>query len=153
MKLKNTIKDINNNDDGYSLVEFLVAILLLTIIVGAFLTGFEVSTRANITSGKIVDEGYVAQTCMEDIIGLSYNVSTIEELANEVKATYNEPLTGTTYDFRKEIEDYHVEIKLSEVTETLDSGEIIVYTKVLVKVYEDDSYSNPVASLQNIITL
>ena len=57
MKLKNTIKDINNNDDGYSLVEFLVAILLLTIIVGAFLTGFEVSTRANITSGKIVDEG------------------------------------------------------------------------------------------------
>ena len=91
MKLKNVIRKIEDNNAGVSLIELLVSILLLSIIVVAFLSAFEVSTRNNITSAKKVDEGYIAQTYMEDIISIADkdSVTTVDKFIYEIEVLYS----------------------------------------------------------------
>jgi prepilin-type N-terminal cleavage/methylation domain-containing protein len=149
MKLKKTIKDIRTNESGFSLIELLVAIVLLALIVGAFLSGFVVSTKTNITSGKIVDEGYVAQTYMENVIQTSYGVTTTEELHDALEVEFGDGSEdGANYIIQGQQDGYYVRIILSEETDPN-----LTYTKILIDIYEDSTYSSSVARLQNIIVL
>ena len=161
MKQIEKIKELKNNDEGLTLIELLVAILLLGLIVGAFLSGFAFSTKTNIKSGKIVEEAYVAQACMEEIVELSYAVSSTETHT----ATYNlyDVINGTNKDIidedgkdkyiiKREQDGYYVKIILIEESEDID-GTPMTYTKILIDVYDDSSYSDSVARLQNIIVM
>lgn len=149
MKLKKVVVDIKSNEAGVSLIELLVAIVLLALIVGAFLSGFVFSTKTNITSGKIVDEGYVAQTCMEKVIETSYSVTTTEELHDALEVEFGDGSEdGANYIIQGQQDGYYVRITLSE-----DTDSIVTYTRILIDIYEDSIYSSSVARLQNIIVL
>lgn len=154
-------KKIKDNNDGFSLIELLVSIILLTIIIGAFLSVFEYVTRNNITSGQIDDEGYVAQTFMEDIIDkVNQDVEWDEKIIN-ITADYDSYTapSPTSLDvkhtFQKEEEErYYVKTEITEGAYTLsgETSENENLIKVVVGVYRDSSYSEKVASVQNIIT-
>lgn len=150
--IKENIKEMKNNNEGYSLVELLVSVLLLTIIVVAFLSVFQYATRNNITSGQVVDQGYVAQTCMEDIIDSSNTEPDFDALIVAMTTEYDTYTkidgTITEHIFTDTRDDYPIKIIMKEDAYT--SSEDLV--SVFVGVYEDSSYSRPVANVQNIIT-
>ena len=150
MKIRNPIKEIKDNNKGVSLVELLVSIALLALIIAAFLVGFEYTTKNNIRTGKKVGEGYIAQTCMEEIISLN-NSKEITELVEAMKEdgySYSKA-TGdkTSHTFTHTIDGYYVKIVITEDEFDLSSDLL----KVVIGVYEDSSYSNLLASIQNII--
>ena len=123
--------------------------MLLALIVGAFLSGFVFSTKANITSDKIVDESYVAQTCMENLIETSYGVTTTDELYEEMIEEFGQGNEEEgNYIIKGQQDGYFVRIILSEETDPN-----LTYTKILIDIYEDSTYSSSVARLQNIIVL
>lgn len=162
MKLKNVIRKIEDNNDGVSLIELLVSILLLSIIVVAFLSAFEVSTRNNITSGEKVNEGYIAQTYMEDLISIAAkdSVTTVGNFINEIEASYSISSVneGTNKVFSIIEGAYVVRITIKEKEDSIDPSDPsknIKYTNILVDVYESPytPTSNSLAKLQNIIKI
>lgn len=154
------VKKIKDNNDGFSLIELLVSIVLLTIIIGAFLSVFEYVTRNNITSGQLVDEGYVAQTCMEDIIdkinqGGEWDVK-IANITTDYDS-YIAPSAGSLdvkHTFQKAEGPYYVKTEITEGSYILpgEATENENLINVVVAVYRDSSYSKKLASVQNIIT-
>ena len=150
MKIRNLIKEIQDNNKGVSLVELLVSIALLALIIGAFLVAFEYTTKNNIRSGKKVGEGYIAQTCMEEIIHLS-NSKDMTELIEAMKEdgySYSQSEEGgRKHMLTKVIDGYYVKIAITEDAFDLSSDLL----KVVIGIYEDSFYSNLVASIQNII--
>ncbi len=154
MKIKKVIKTAYNNNDGVSLIELLVSILLLTIIVGAFLSAFEVSTRNNITSGQIVDAGYDAQTAMEEIINIlnTTEITSVGELVNivageEINGIKNVAEGTTTYTIIKDQNGTSIEIILTAnaFTEYRNLVKVWIETK--------NSSGESEGSIQNIISL
>ncbi|WP_298470283.1 prepilin-type N-terminal cleavage/methylation domain-containing protein [uncultured Psychrobacillus sp.] len=71
---------IIKNQEGLSLVELLVAIIIITIILMAFLTYFLQSAKTGKSSEKIVDATYVAQTEMERFYELSLRINNSDKL-------------------------------------------------------------------------
>lgn len=155
MKFKNQTKEINKYNGGYTLIELLISVLLLTIIISAFLYVFVYATRNNISSGQIVDKGYVAQTLMEDII--SYNDASTTGITGIIDAMTNDGFShykveGTTIDhtFKKnDVDGYYIQIELTE--KAYATSEELV--KVDIGVYKDSSCTELLAALQNIITI
>lgn len=152
MRNRNNIKEIKNNNGGYSLVELLVSVLLLTIIVVAFLSVFQYATRNNITSGQVVDQGYVAQTRMEDIIDSNNTEPDFDALIAAMATEYASctKVGGAIIEhiFTGKKDGYNIKIVMKE--KAYATSEDLV--SVFVGVYEDSSYSRPIASVQNIIT-
>lgn len=137
MKIKNNFRKFHKNDDGFSLIELLVAIVLLAVIVGAFLSAFEFTTRNNITSGQVVDTGYDAQTVMEEIISLANNNPTFnaEALANEVAALANEVAEGS--------------VDVQKTTTNSDGREITTYTTTYTTTKVQDGHSMKIIITEN----
>ena len=156
MKIIERGKKIKGNNDGLSLVELIVSIVLLTIIIVTFLSVFVYVTNNNITSGQIVDEGYVAQTYMEGIIDRINQGGDWDEKIANIAIDYDTPhvSSGGKHTFKQTEGRYYVKTEITEGTYTLP-GEATAndnLIKVVVDVYRDSSYSEKAASVQNIIT-
>lgn len=140
------------NDKGFTLLELVVSIALLALIVGALLSAFTFSTKTNIKSSAIVDEGYLAQEWMEKIYDLS-KTKTLTELADALLAEgfpyFEWGVPADYYTFQADKDGYHVYITI-KLKEYIDY-DILKY--VLVEIYEDDTLNNKMAMLQNIISI
>ncbi len=147
-------KELLKDEKGYSLIELLVAIALLALIVGSMLGAFVTATRDNITSGDIVDEGYLAQEWMEEV----YSLSVSNDMANLI-----DTLKGTGYDFaytldalpkehnfKKMIDRYYVKIEIKEEPYVGVREEI---KRVIVEIFKDDTYTNSLAIVQNYLII
>lgn len=154
------VKKIKDNNDGFTLIELIVSIVLLTIIIVTFLSVFVYVTNNNITSGQIVDEGYVAQTYMEGIIDRINQGGDWDEKIDNIKTDYttyvapNPASSEIKHTFKKKEERYYIKTEITEGTYTLpgETTENDNLIKVVVDVYRDSSYSEKAASVQNIIT-
>lgn len=69
--MKSANRPILQNAEGFSLVEVIASILLLTIILLSFFTMFVQTNKSKQTSNNIVDATYLAQREMENIYILS----------------------------------------------------------------------------------
>lgn len=160
MRFKEKIKRINNNNKGFTLVELLISIILLTIIIGAFLSVFEFVTRNNIQSAEIVDEGYVAQTYMEKVISWNNQdtdwPTTITNIGSEYSNYIGPDPSGTSpaHTFTKQEDNFNIETVITEKIYTIpgEASENENLVRVEVSVYKDSTYNDLVASVQNIIS-
>ena len=149
MKRKNNCKKLIQNNKGFTLVEILVSIVILSIIVGAFMSMFVYATKANVTTQELVDTGYIAQTCMEELYTLSMTEDT-DGIINAMKANaYIHTSSGNKHGFTKEVERHFVKIEMERKAYAVSDD----LTKVTVKVYKDSGHSQLAASVQNIITV
>ena len=81
--MQHRLEKFQHNEKGFTLLELLVSVVLLTIVVGALLSMFVTSTKTNITSAEVVDEGYMAQKHMEKIYSLGKDKS-VSEIADHL---------------------------------------------------------------------
>lgn len=151
-------KKLLKNEKGYSLIELLVAIALLALIVGAMLGAFVTSTKNNIISGSIIDEGYLAQDWMEEIYSLSISKNT-SQIIDLLKS--NDPITGYDFDythnpaskehsFTKKIDRYYVKIKIEEEPYVGVREEV---KRVIVEIFKDNTYTASLAIVQNYLII
>ena len=149
--MQHRLEKFQHNEKGFTLLELLVSVVLLTIVVGALLSMFVTSTKTNITSAEVVDEGYMAQKHMEKIYSLGKDKS-VSEIADHLFYSgygYNSKI-DIDYDyayFRVRDGEYYIETELfygiyNAINEDL--------CKVVVSVYNDSTDSDPLTSMQGI---
>ncbi|NMB44639.1 MAG: type II secretion system protein [Clostridiales bacterium] len=151
MEGKKKVLTIMENEEGFTLVELLVSIAILALIVGAFSYMFVFATKTIITTEEVVNTGYIAQTCMEEVYTLSTTKDTDGIKTSLVSDGYNYSNLGASGDghkFTKEIEGYYVKIEIKRKAYPSISDDL---TKVNVGVYKDSGHTDLAASVQNII--
>lgn len=158
-------KKLLKNEKGFTLMELLVSVAILALIVGALLGAFVSTTKTNITSGAIVDEGYIAQDMMEKIYTLSQSKTITDIITHMTDMT--DPMDSTKgfiytadpsavpdrgdYTFDKEIDGFYVRIKIQ-------MGYIITspykeMSRVIVGIYDDPGYTKNVTKMQNYLKI
>ena len=84
-------KDKNLNNEGFTLVELLIAVAIVAVIVTPVLAAITTSMRVNKKSDDLLNETAVAQTFMEGIQEM-----TLEDIARQFSQTTN---PGNILDF------------------------------------------------------
>ena len=144
--MQHRLEKFQHNEKGFTLLELLVSVVLLAIVVGALLSMFVTSTKTNITSAEVVDEGYMAQKHMEKIYSLGKDKS-VSEIADHLFGKgYNSLINNIikyAY-FRVRDGEYYIETELfygiyDAINEDL--------CKVVVSVYNDSTDSDPLTSM------
>jgi prepilin-type N-terminal cleavage/methylation domain-containing protein len=150
LRLKQRFYIIHNNK-GVSLIEILVSILILSLIVGPFLTLFVHATKTDLDTEQMIDATYIAQGCMEEIYNLSAKSSpaNFDDTRNELAAQgYSETITGSEYIYTKKVDNLYVKYRI-------DTGTYMLLTtnffKVIVEVYYDIGYSELAAKMENVV--
>lgn len=148
------LRQLLKNEKGFTLLELIVSIALLALIVGAMLNAFVASTKTNITSGAIINEGYIAQDCMEKIysLSLSKNIAQLCDALDTETFSYEEVggAGSGLHQFKKEIDSYYVRIEIKKNPYIGAREEV---KRVIVEVFKDNTYTNPVALVQNYIII
>ncbi len=150
INMQHRLEKFQHNEKGFTLLELLVSVVLLTIVVGALLSMFVTSTKTNITSAEVVDEGYMAQKHMEKIYSLGKDKSVSEIADHLLGKGYNSLIDHDYAYFRVRDGEYYIETELfygiyDAINEDL--------CKVVVSVYNDSTYSDysdPLTSMQGI---
>ncbi|WP_059173512.1 type II secretion system protein [Bacillus sp. FJAT-27445] len=148
MKLSSILK----SQQGFSLIEILAAMMILTIIIVSMLPMFAQSSRSNTFSKNMIDATYVAEAHMETV----YNViSTVPSLDSAEKSLKDAPYgyTPTTRDcptdskcFEKTGGGHYTFI---QITNSVSSKEL---AKVKVKVYKDSTKAVKEAQMETLLT-
>lgn len=148
------LRKLFQNEKGFSLVELLVSMVLLSIIVGALLSAFVSTTKTNIKSAEVVDEGYVAQKWMEEVYNLSktkemseINSYLIDTTNPNLGFTVNYNSSTRTRRFAKQDEGYYVEILVIDSINTTVNNELC---NIIVSIYRDSAYTDLLTSMQNV---
>ncbi|WP_018931425.1 type IV pilus modification PilV family protein [Gracilibacillus lacisalsi] len=106
------------SEKGFTLIEILASIVILTIISLGFLALFTYASKSNSESENIIDGNAIAQTAMENIYDLSRESSidqTITQLEND---TYQIISTSDQfYHLRKQDSHYYIDVELKEDNE------------------------------------
>lgn len=145
--MQHRLEKFQHNEKGFTLLELLVSVVLLVIVVGALLSMFVTSTKTNITSAEVVDEGYMAQKHMEKIYSLGKDKSVSEIVTHLFGKGYNS-LKGPKYAyFRVRDGEYYIETELFHGIYDAINEDLC---KVVVSVYNDSTYSDPLTSMQGI---
>ena len=147
--MQHRLEKFQHNEKGFTLLELLVSVVLLVIVVGALLSMFVTSTKNNITSAEVVDEGYMAQKHMEKIYSLGKDKS-VSEIADHLFYNgygYNSKIDPDYACFMVRDGEYYIKTELfygiyDAINEDL--------CKVVVSVYNDSTYSDPLTSMQGI---
>lgn len=138
--MKKRMKNLMSND-GMTLIEILLSIVILTIVVLSFSAMFIQSARTNQQSESIMDATYVAQEYMEEIINLSNG--TFEEGVVQLKEKLGLARTSpSSNEFTGEREGYYIVININNAT---NGG------KLIVKVYNDKSHMKLKAQMETIL--
>ncbi|MGG3450843.1 type IV pilus modification PilV family protein [Domibacillus aminovorans] len=129
----------NMSNDGMTLIEILLSIVILTIVVLSFSTMFIQSARTNQQTESRMDATYVAQTCIEEVIHKSIENSTICPVTKAVT-----PVQGYDQTYQGTVDVFYVNINIAN-----QSGKAIV--KVFRSEEEADQNQNPQAQMETII--
>ncbi|OKL38255.1 type IV pilus modification PilV family protein [Domibacillus mangrovi] len=137
--LKKRVKNLMSND-GMTLIEILLSIVILTIVVLSFSAMFIQSARTNQQTESAMDATYVAQTCIEEVIHKSIENSMVCPVTKAVT-----PAEGYDQTYRGTIDTFYVNINKSN-----HDG------KVVVKVFRseeeaEDPEQTPQAQMETII--
>lgn len=144
------------NEKGFTLLELLISVVILSLIVGALLSAFATTTKINISSGAIVDEGYIAQDLMEEIYSLSASKKLSEiitYLVGEgfvyISDSYPDPDTGSElFTFRRNIDKYYVQILIYKGYLSDSYNKL---SHIIVGIYKDSAYTHSLTKMQNYL--
>ena len=138
-------KHFNNN--GLTLVEVLVSIILISLVLFTFFSFLIQSAKTGKTSEEVVDGTYLAQLEMEKLYEVSrkedFN-SGIDEIVNSL--TYKQ-ITSTTQDeyvFEKSIDGKNIKLKLKE-----HSYPGMSY--LVIEVFDQENGTRPRAKMETIL--
>lgn len=144
------MKKLKNAQNGFTLVEVLASIVLLTLIITTFMMMFAMGARTNVASEGLFDSTYAVQNEMEKLIELSAQpvsppdrLETIEQAlgySRQSGVTEN----GTTWGrLSKQAGAQHVmDIRLEETTSH--------FVRVLVEVGSAEG-GNPKAKMETLL--
>lgn len=133
---------------GLTLIEVLVAIVLLGVIVVSFIPLFIQSTRINTQSKDMINATYVAQTLLEDIHFISRE-SDDDFKIKLISMGYEEVVNNcpTNFCFQQENNGYYIWTEFTN----LNSQESLPHA--IIKVYEDHSKEQLEAQMETILPL
>ncbi|WP_409271300.1 type IV pilus modification PilV family protein [Neobacillus sp. SCS-31] len=143
---------ILNSKQGFSLIEILAAMMILSIIIVSMLPMFAHSARSNSFSKNMVDGTYVAEAQMETVYNVVSTVPSIDSAAALLtNATYG--YTQTTSDcptgsrcFEKVDSGHYAFVQLA------NSGTANELAKVKVKVYKDSTKAVKEAQMETLLS-
>lgn len=133
------IKQNLNSNKGFTLVEVLISLMLISIIVTAFMSLFVYSAKTNEMSKTSTKSTYIARDTIEMIYDLSKEKSSLEEINNALIDKEDEVYKKLTesgseyypYAFYNNKDNKYITVELEE------SGESQNLIRVIVKVYEE----------------
>ncbi|WP_058307233.1 type IV pilus modification PilV family protein [Gracilibacillus massiliensis] len=104
-------KDHFTNNSGFTLIEILASVVILSLISFGFLALFTHASKSNILSENILDGNYIAQTEIEDIYQYSTETTITETISNMESNAYHLTNSGDDfYQLRQKNDDYSVDI-------------------------------------------
>ncbi|MFJ7735047.1 hypothetical protein ACIQ2D_01795 [Lysinibacillus sp. NPDC097287] len=139
--LKIPTNKIRLNESGYSLIEVIASIILITIILLSFFTLLINSAKTTKTSESIVDYTYLAQKEMEN----AYEKSALstsekwEDIKNDIPSlgyTFLEEKNGYTI-FKKTIIEENVDVLLK--IKMHEPTKYVHLTKIIIEVYDAET--------------
>ena|SRR5690606_33003834 len=143
----------NPHNSGFTLVEVLSSIVIISIILISFMSFFTLSARSNQTSEETMDATYTAQTIMENIISINYEGTSLKENSNKIENLLNDIgnvlQVNTTNDFKNLdvsglINEHNFNVHVIDLNELLH---------IIIKVFDSENTSKSVAELETIIWL
>lgn len=145
------MKNLLKTEKGFTLVEVLASIVLLTLIVTTFMMMFAMGARTNVASEGLFNSTYEVQNVMEKIIELSDQpaapTARVETIKSKLGYTQQTRVvkSGTSWDrLTKKVGNQHVmEIRLEE-TESQ-------FVRVLVEVSEEGNGKSK-AKMETLLT-
>lgn len=129
-------KYIKNNQNGLTLLEVLLSLVLLTIIILFFSTMFIQSNLTNSRTESLMDATYVAQKCMEKVVGGTK--------VDEEPCALDEYLSDHVY--AGKVDTYYVVLTVSENTEGNLANVSVFRSKE-----EKEKGTNPESYIQTIL--
>lgn len=151
---------ILRNEKGFTLVEVVASLLLITIILISFIGLLIQSDKSTTTSSSIVDTTYLAQTDMESVYKNSKDktkkFSDIENSLFEPADGYpllntlgssqtasSDPNYSTIYTFEKTVDEYRCILTIKRRTDKIS------LTNIIIEVYENTILKS---KIENIYT-
>lgn len=139
-----------SNKDGFTLVEVLASIVLLTLILTTFLMMFAMGAKTNVASETIFDSTYEVQNELEKIIELSSRPTVPENrlfiIQEELGYDRQPSILKSEVDWdvlSKDVQHYKMNIYLEKTEDQL--------ARVLVELVEEPN-TNPKAQMETILT-
>lgn len=130
------ISRLRNGESGYSMVEVVVAILILSIAILPMVSMFDAGLRAAVLGGNYDKGRALANTNLESVKGLSYT-----EVVTEYPPGPSESCPETEPDFTCDVETFYVD---AELDDAVDQTEVRTRMRVEVRVGwqgENDRYT------------
>ncbi|MFP3324076.1 prepilin-type N-terminal cleavage/methylation domain-containing protein [Planococcus sp. SIMBA_160] len=139
-----------SNKDGFTLVEVLASIVLLTLILTTFLMMFAMGAKTNVASEAIFDSTYEVQNELEKIIELSSRPAVSEKrlfiIQEELGYNRQPNLLESGVDWgvlSKDVQQYKMNIYLEKTEARL--------IRVLVELVEEPN-THPKAQMETVLT-
>ncbi|WP_181347475.1 prepilin-type N-terminal cleavage/methylation domain-containing protein [Thalassobacillus sp. CUG 92003] len=139
-----TIKNLASNR-GFTLIEVLASIVIMTIIITIFFTLFTQSARTTHQSESIINATYTAQQEMENIYHLSESMTVSDGFAHMEDNGYAIANPGEAYILTHDKHGFHVRIEIERRSED-------ALNQVRVKVFENSSEEALEAQMETIVT-
>lgn len=128
----------NNSKQGFTLIEIIVALAVLSIMMVAFLTLFAASFNINTKVDNDSKAFYLAESYMEEVYSKSQAVSHTDTASQLGFAA-----DGSEY--KKNEDGFEIKLKFSE-----SDSESDLYN-VLIRVYDNSDSPNPLAQIEDIM--
>jgi len=130
-----------NYKKGSTLIEVLIALLILSFIVVPFLASFTLSAKNNHETGQMLSASYVANNQMERIIAEAKNTNLSEDGVEALFSGYT-VVSGLYF-----IDGYYIEVNVEAGSLQND------FRRIKIDIYEDPSKSILKASIENLVQL
>lgn len=115
---------------GFTLIEILVSITILSIIIIAFLTFFMQSANTNAQSEETLDATYVAQSQLEEVYNISLNHERKDAGEELEKLGYTAGSSETEGSFFTVVKDsFHISIQLRKTEKDSHLTNVLVVVK------------------------
>ncbi|WP_423799232.1 prepilin-type N-terminal cleavage/methylation domain-containing protein [Neobacillus sp. SAB-20_R2A] len=135
-----------NSENGMTLVEILVSIIILSIIIISLLSMFVQSSQTNRVSKNMMDATYLAESQMEEInnMNTSTDSPSIDNLSSQLLAKGYAQDSSCSYCYSMPKNGHYVFVQLKNVSAELGN--------VMVRIYKDDKKTSQEAQMELVIS-
>ncbi|HLS06425.1 MAG TPA: prepilin-type N-terminal cleavage/methylation domain-containing protein [Bacillota bacterium] len=147
--MKTLYKNKLRNQQGLTLVEVLISIVIIALILLIILFVLLQIIRTNKTSQEIVSATYIAQTEMEELYAASEESdydTWLDELANDDKEYVRDNDTDVIT-YQDESDPFTIKIKISQV----DAADDLPLKRVIIYVYDQENTDKLKAKMENLL--